>query len=307
MHHMQRANRFVNEQGQALVGKAQAGDDLKAAIDQVVGTLGGLGRLVSRGDTILLKPNFNTADPPPGSSDPLFVRAVIELLYDYGAARVVLGESSMITRSTRSTLAKAGMLDAAREARAEVLVYDEWVRKDAGGRYLKGVSVARAALEAPKIVYATCLKTHQLGQFTMSLKLAVGFMQPRERIALHLGHLAEKVAELNTLVAPDLILMDGRKCFVSGGPMTGERREPGVILASGDRIAIDVEGVRIIQRYPGNSLGDSDPWRLPQIRRAVELGLGAKGPEDYAVVEVGAELGATGEARATDEVASDRP
>ncbi len=138
-----RANRFVDPQGRALVGKVKAGEDLKLSIDQVVGAIGGLGRLVSQGDTILLKPNFNTSDPPPGSSDPLFVRAIAELLRDYGAARVVLGESSMIGASTRKTLTRAGMLDAARQAGAEVLVFDEWVRKEAGGRYLKGVSLAK--------------------------------------------------------------------------------------------------------------------------------------------------------------------
>src|SRR5512138_3858063 len=125
-----RANRFVDPQGRALVGRIQAGEDLKGSIDQVVGAIGGIDKLVSRGDTILLKPNFNTADPPPGSSDPLFVRAVIELLHDYGAARVVLGESSMIGTSTRKILAKAGMLDAARQAGAEVLVFEEWVRTE---------------------------------------------------------------------------------------------------------------------------------------------------------------------------------
>ncbi len=282
---MARANRFTNTERVALVGKASAGEDAKAAIDRVVTAIGGLGKLVSRGDTILLKPNFNTADPPPASSDPLFVRAIAELLYDYGAARVIVGESSMLF--TRRTLAKAGMLDAAKQAGAEVLVFGDWVTKEVGGRYLSRASVAKAALEAPKIVYATCLKTHRLGQFTMSLKLAVGFLRPRERVALHLGHLTEKIAELNTLVTPDLILTDGRKCFITGGPSSGERRDPGVILASGDRIAIDVEGLRILQSYPGNSLGDADPWQLTQIRRAVELRLGAKGPQEYAVVEVG--------------------
>ncbi len=194
----------------------------------------------------------------------------------------------MLATSTRRTLAKAGMLDAARQVGAEVLVFDEWVRTEAGGRYLKGVPFAKAALEASKIVYATCLKTHRFAQFTMSLKLVVGFMRPRKRLALHLGHLSDKLAELNTLLTPDLILTDARTCFISGGPSAGERRDPGLILASGDRIALDVEGVRLLQSYPGNSLGDANPWELLQIRRAVELGLGAKGPWDYAVVEADA-------------------
>jgi hypothetical protein len=121
-----------------------------------------------------------------------------------------------------------------------------------------GLDFAKVVLEAPKIVYATCLKTHRLAQFTMSLKLAVAFMRSRERLLLHMGHIGEKIAELNTLVAPDLILTDGRKCCISGGPTAGECREPGLVLASGDRIAIDVEGLRILQSYAGNSLAGAN-------------------------------------------------
>jgi uncharacterized protein (DUF362 family) len=281
-------NALRSAEGGALVGKIYASEDLKATIDRVVATMGGFDKVVARGDTVLLKPNLNTADPPPASSDPLFVKALIELLFDYGATRVVLGESSTLTASTRRVLASTGMLEVARQSGAEVLPFEQWVEVDVGGRYLSRIGFAKAALEAPKIIYATCLKTHRLADFTMSLKLAVAFMRPRDRIVLHLRHLREKIAELNTVVAPDLILTDGRRCFISGGPAAGECREPGLVLASGDRIAIDVEAIRILQSYPGNSLAGKDPWALGQIRRAVELGLGARGPRDYAVVEAGA-------------------
>jgi uncharacterized protein (DUF362 family) len=60
-------------------------------------------------------------------------------------------------------------------------------------------------------------------------------------------------------------------------------REPNVILASGDRTAMDVEALRIMESYEGAKLKD-DPWSYPQIRHAVELGLGAKSEEDYEVV-----------------------
>jgi uncharacterized protein (DUF362 family) len=77
--------------------------------------------------------------------------------------------------------------------------------------------------------------------------------------------------------------MDGRKCFISGGPANGELREPNVILASGDRIAIDVEALKIIQRYEGASL-NQNPWSYAQIRRAVELGIGVKDEREYDVI-----------------------
>jgi uncharacterized protein (DUF362 family) len=108
-------------------------------------------------------------------------------------------------------------------------------------------------------------------------------MKPSERIRLHVTHIEEKIADLNLVVHPSLIIMDGRKCFINGGPACGELKEPNLILASGDRIAIDVEGIKTIQSFAGNSLED-EPWNYTQIKRAVELGLGARNEQAYAVI-----------------------
>ncbi|MBC8264327.1 MAG: DUF362 domain-containing protein [Anaerolineales bacterium] len=278
-------NIFTNE-GKALVSKLRCDGDLGQGIGQAVAAIGGFERLVEPGDTILVKPNFNTADPPPASSDPQFVKAVIELLYEHGAGKVIVGESSMLRLSTRDTLRQTGMLQAAEEAGAEVVFFDEgeWVTAEIGGRYLKKVALAKAGLEAEKIVYVCCLKTHRYADFTMSLKLAMGFVRRRDRVEMHLRRLREKLAELNLVIALHLIIMDGRRCFISGGPSAGELREPNLILASGDRIAIDVEALKVIQSYPGHSLKKS-PWELTMIRRAVELGLGAASEAEYEVVD----------------------
>jgi uncharacterized protein (DUF362 family) len=271
--------------GKALVSLVRCDGDLRRDIDQALALIGGLQRLVKPGDAILVKPNFNTADPPPASSDPSFVKAVIELLYQHGAAKVLLGESSMLRLSTRDTLLQVGMLQAAAEAGADVVCFDEgeWVPVETGGRTLTKVALARAGVEADKIVYVCCLKTHRYADFTLSLKLAMGFVKPRDRVKMHLWQLREKLADLNLAIAPDLILMDGRRCFISGGPATGELREPNLVLASGDRVAIDVEALKVIQSYPGHGL-KKDPWELTMIRRAVQLGLGAASEAAYQVV-----------------------
>ncbi len=278
-------NIFTNE-GKALVSKVQCSGDLRRDIGQAVSAIGGFERLVEPGGTILVKPNFNTADPPPASSDPQFVKAAIELLYEHGAGKVVLGESSMLRLSTRDTLRQTGMIQAAEEAGAEVIFFDEgeWVTVDIGGRYLKKVALANAGLEAEKIVYVCCLKTHRFADFTLSLKLAMGFVRSRDRRGMHLRRLRDKLAELNLAIAPDLIVMDGRRCFISGGPSSGELREPNLVLASGDRIAIDVEALKVIQSYPGHSL-KKGPWELTMIRQAVELGLGATSEAEYRVIK----------------------
>lgn len=275
-----------NKDGKALVSKVKEVRSLKGTILNSVNLIGGFNKIVDKGDEILLKPNFNTADAPPGSSDPDFVKAVIELLYEHGAAKVVLGESSMLRLSTRKVLKETGMMKKAEEAGAEVVLFDEerWVNVATGGKYLKKVSLPETALNAKKVVYVCCMKTHRWAKFTFSLKLAVGFMKPSERAALHIRNLEEKIADLNLIVHPNLTIMDGRKCFISGGPATGELRSPGVVLASGDRVAIDVEALKTIEGFEGASLKD-DPWSYTQIRRAVELELGVKNEQEYKVVE----------------------
>ena len=271
--------------GRVLVGKATNFSSLKEGILHSVDLIGGFNRGIQRGDEVLLKPNFNTADLPPGSSDPDFVKAVIELLFEHGAKKVVLGESSMLRLSTRKVLKETGMLKKAEEAGAEVIPFDEctWKKVATGGKYLKNVSLPETALGSQKVVYTCCMKTHRFAKFTFSLKLAVGFMKPSERMQLHMRHLEEKVSDLNLVVHPHLIIMDGRKCFISGGPATGDLRNPGLVLASGDRVALDVEALKTVAAFETSSLRN-DPWSYTQVRRAAELGLGVKNNEEYKVV-----------------------
>jgi uncharacterized protein (DUF362 family) len=278
-----RPNPFTDRR-KILVGKVETFSSLKEGVAAVVDLIGGFDKIVAHGDEVLLKPNFNTADSPPGSSDPDFVKAVIELLHENGAGKVILGESSTLRASTRNVLKETEMLRKAEEAGAEVHCFDEgdWKRVVTGGTYLEHASLPTAALKARKVVYVCCMKTHRFARFTLSLKLAVGFLKPSERPKLHMSNLEEKIADLNLVTHPDLAIMDGRKCFISGGPAKGEIREPGFILASGDRIAMDVEALETLQSYEGASL-NGNSWEFTQIRRAVELGLGVEHRGAYEV------------------------
>lgn len=271
--------------GRVLVSKVICNDNLKESILKTVDLIGGFSKVIEKGDEVLLKPNYNSADPPPASSDPEFVGAVVELLYDNGAERVVLGESSMQGLTTRKVMEKTGTWKRMKSSGAALVFFDEgkWAKVDVGGKYLKTASLAERALQVSKVVYCCNIKTHFRADFSLSLKLAFGFVKGSERLAFHLRYLKEKIVDLNLVVHPSLIIMDGRQCFITGGPFHGEVREPNVILASGDRVAIDVEAIKTIESFEGARLKD-DPWSYVQIRRAVELGLGVKNEREYEVV-----------------------
>jgi uncharacterized protein (DUF362 family) len=274
--------------GQALVAKAIAGEDIRASVDRVIALLGQLGQAIGRGDRVLVKPNFNSADSYPGSTDLVFLRAVLEILLEAGA-RVTVGESSGgIWRPTRNVLKKLGMFELVRDLGVELVAFedraDDWVRVKIDGDYLSAVSMPRSAYEADKIVYLPCMKTHRIARFSGALKLAVGFIHPGERRALHARNLEQKVAEISMCWQPNLIVMDGRKAFVSGGPDTGQLAEPGLMLASGDLVAIDVEAMKVLLSYEGKNKLVADPWQSPQIVTALKHGLGV-GEGGYILVE----------------------
>ena len=266
--------------GQVLVSKVVADGNIRASVEKSLALLGNPGQAIGKGDKVLVKPNFNSPDPLPAATDPAFLRAVVQILLEAGA-KVTIGESSGgLWRPTRKVFRKLGIVELARELGVDLIAFedkpDDWVRVKANGDYMSTVFMPRSAYEADKIVYLPCMKTHSLGEFSGALKLAMGFVHPGQRRAFHTGNLEQKVAEISLCWQPDLIIMDGRKAFVSGGPNKGKLAdpEPGLLFASGDLVAIDVEGMKVILGYKAKNKLPSNPWQSAQITTALKHGLG---------------------------------
>jgi uncharacterized protein (DUF362 family) len=275
-----RRHNIWRQDGVPLVSKVKDNGDVGASVSRSLDLIGGVGKLAGKGDTIMVKPNFNSPDPPPGSTDLDFLRVVLELLLQTGA-KVVVGESSGgMWRPTRKTLEKLGVPELLSGMGVELIAFDDhprdWIEIDTGGDYLKTAIMPRSAYEATKLVYLPCLKTHQIGRFTMSLKLGMGLVHPGQRRAIHMGNLEQKAVEINLAWQPDLIIMDGRRAFVSGGPDKGDLVQPEIIMASGDMVAIDVEGLKVLLSYRAKNRLPENPWDSPQIVTALRHRLGSK-------------------------------
>ena len=273
---------------QPVVAKVKAKEDIRLAVGQTLALMGDLKQTIGRGDRVLVKPNFNSPDPFPAATDLAFLQVVIELILE-ADAKVTIGESAGgVWRPTRKVFNQLGVPELARRLGVELIAFedrpDDWVQIKINGNYLSEVIMPRSAYEADKMVYLPCMKTHSLAAFSGAIKLAFGFVAPGQRRSFHLGHLQEKLAEVSLCWQPDLIVMDGRKAFVSGGPDKGQLVEPGLVLASGDLIAIDVEAMRVILDYRASNKIPANPWQLAQIATALRHGLGA-GEGKHIVVE----------------------
>jgi uncharacterized protein (DUF362 family) len=249
------------------------------------------------GKRVVLKPNFNSADETPGSTHPDTLRQLVAELHERGARAVTLGESSGPPQ-TRGVMERKGIFDLAREARFDIVDFEEipeadWVAFGAGSTHWpEGFHLPRLVVDSEYTVSTCCLKTHGFGGvFTMSLKLSVGLTPKPIRRTMHRSpDMRRMIAELNTGYRPHLIVLDGVSAFTDGGPSQGELKAGNVMIAGDDRVAVDAVGLAVLKDLGANqAIMGRRIFEQEQIARAVELNLGASGPADIELVTADAE------------------
>jgi uncharacterized protein (DUF362 family) len=252
-----------------------------------------LGISPTKGEDVLLKPNFNTADPFPGSTHNDTLTYLILHLRKMGARSITIGERSG-PPDTGDVLKEKGIYDLCNKLGAGLINFEElppdgWIRvRPEKSHWRDGFDVAKPVLDSKSIVTTCCLKTHGYGGvFTMSLKLSVGITHKRNMRELHTSFLSMRkmIAEINQVYTPSMIILDGIEAFVDGGPEKGTRKRANVILAGTDRIAIDAVGLSILKELGSNkNIMGRKIFEQEQISRAVELGLGITGPGGIEIV-----------------------
>ncbi|GAB4417997.1 MAG: DUF362 domain-containing protein [Thermodesulfovibrionales bacterium] len=270
----------------SLIKTSDRASGIKSAIEL-------LGINPVKGKNVLLKPNFNTADPFPGSTHNDTLTHLILHLKKMGAKSITIGERSG-PPDTSDVLREKGIYELCKKLGAGLINFEElppdgWVRvKPEKSHWRNGFDVARPILDSECIVSTCCLKTHGYGGvFTMSLKLSVGVTHKKNMRELHTSFrsMRKMIAEINQVYSPSLILLDGIEAFVDHGPARGTRRRADVIIAGTDRIAIDAVGLAVLKELGSNkAIMEGKIFEQEQIARAAEIGLGATRPEDIEIL-----------------------
>lgn len=241
---------------------------------------------------VFIKPNFNTADPFPGSTHNDTLAEIVRIMKQGGAAGIIVGDRSG-PPPTEKVLADKGIPALAQELGFEVMNFeklgdDGWQAfNPTGCHWPEGFAIPKAVVGAEYLVSTCCLKTHQYGGvFTLSLKLAVGLTPKKLMKQLHTSaDMRRMIAEINAAYTPTVIVLDGMEAFVDGGPMTGKKVPAGVIVAGTDRVAVDAVGVAILKELGSNeAIMSKKIFEQEQILRAGELGLGVTSPEQIELV-----------------------
>ncbi len=254
---------------------------------------------------VLIKPNFNTADPAPGSTHNNTLVSLVKKVWDMGAKSIRIGERSFPL--TRQVMEQKGILPLLKELDVDVVDFDtldkkDWVEMNPTDTHWRdGFRVARPVLEAECLISTGCLKTHQFGGvFTLSLKLHVGVVPTTRHgfdymTELHTSpHQNKLIAEINQPFQPDLVLIDGIDAFVDGGPATGKHVHGNLLLASTDRVAIDAVGVAALKTLGSNqTIMKTRIFDHEQIARAAEIGIGVTSVEQIEIISTTKESQAT--------------
>lgn len=277
-----RPNQYVQE-GRSIVALVRT-DDRTSGIEEALRLIGGLNQALGKVEGyVLVKPNCNSDDPFPGSTHPDTLRVVLRMLLETGLPKdqIVVGDMSGASwLPTRKTMQLNGTLDVAKEFEVKVSFFEDedWVtvKPEKATTWPEGFRLAKTVHEASRIVSLACLKTHQFGGvFTMSLKNAVGVINPMDRSYLHRSpKMRDLIAETNLAYSADLVVLDGMKCFVTGGPARGDVVSSGVVVAGGDRAAIDAVGVSILKYYNATGIAGVAVKEQDQLKRATDVGLG---------------------------------
>ena len=274
-----------------VVGLSRNKDTLES-VKTAVELAGGLG--IKEGSTVLIRPNANTADLPPGSTNPDVLRGAIREVKKCKPGKIIVAEKSMTSLNTENVLKELGLWQAAEaEGVDEILTFDHMKRKHVepkgANSWQYGFDVPEFLESVDYMIALPVIKTHWTATFTMGLKSQISITADRDRRQLPHGKnwdvlFGNMIAESNLVYKPDFYISDATKCFVTDGPNLGTLREPEIVVASSDVIANDAVGLAILKTLGTvPRIQNHSVWAQPQIKRAVELNLGVHSREEITV------------------------
>ncbi|MDR2338758.1 MAG: DUF362 domain-containing protein [Deltaproteobacteria bacterium] len=223
---------------------AVRGESLPAMFDRALEALGGLGRYVKSGQTVLVKPNMGWAVAPElaANTNPELIAHIIKNCINLGAKKVYVFDNTCDNWASAykdSGLEAASMEAGATVAPANGSGYFQEVEIP-GSQYLSTTELHELYLEADCVLNVPVLKNHGGAKITAAMKNLMGAIWSRG--PLHRKGLDETIPELLLYKKPTLNVVDAYRVMLSGGPRgRGDSKYllSKMLVASPDAVACD--------------------------------------------------------------------
>lgn len=245
---------------------------VESAVMRLFELLGGIQRFVKPGQRILIKPNLIVPRGPevPAQTHPEVIYAVAKIVKEHGAIPLV-GDSPAWS-NTRGCLRALGVDERLVSLGAEIVQLDRPVRMDVDGMT---VGISRLALEADAIINLPKLKAHQQLFATFAIKNMYGCvagLAGKEKAYWHLARgedvklFCRMIAGIYQILNPVLNIIDGIVGMEGQGPISGQPRQVGYLIAGTDPVACE----RVCCELVG-----FNPADLPLLKAACDRGIGS--------------------------------
>jgi len=247
-----------------------SGDDPAKNTRAAINALGGISKLVRKGDFVVVKPNIAWNRPPTAAAttNPEVVAEIVRMCKEAGAYKVLVIDH-IIDRPAEGVLGFTGIQAAAEKAGAVVSAAqnesDYRTIAVPKGKVIKSDTCIKDILKADVLINVPIAKTHSATRLTLGLKNLMGCNWDRQ--AWHQSaSLDQCIADYATAIKPDLTILDATRILLTNGPKgPGKTKDVNKIIAGTDPVAVDAFGATLFNMKPSD---------IGYIKFAHELGLG---------------------------------
>lgn len=256
-------------------------NQVRQMMSKLFSLIGPASKIIPPNSRVLIKPNLTAEEnlwEKGILTGPVFMQALVEEVQKANPAEVVIAEATAIGANTKKAFAANGYEEMARATGVRLLdLYDgnfEEVKTPEGG-LLKSVRVSKEVLRADFFINAPVLKTHFASTLTAAMKNLKGTTTYDEKKRFHYLGLNKAVAELNAVLKPHLIVVDGLIAMEGDGPIAGTPVGLNLLMAGTDAVAVDTVAARIM---------DIDPTEVLSLCLAQSMGYGVWDEREIKVI-----------------------
>ncbi len=241
---------------------------VKDLTQKVFEAAGGMGRFVSRGDVVVIKPNISWGRSPKmaATTNPQVMQAVIELCQEAGAKKVRIADNTI--DNAKFCFSVTGAAAVSKQTGAELVFPDSSLMREMNlqGDRLDTWPVYLPLVEADKVINLPVAKDHILSSLTLGMKNWFGAIGGR-RGALH-RDIHTHIVDLAQFFKPTVTLIDATRIMTKNGPSggsTSDVAQKNTLILSDDPVAADGRAALLFGKKP---------QQIGHIKLAQKRGLG---------------------------------
>ena len=250
------------------------------AVESQFQLLGGLEKFISRGDTVLLKPNFIAprSRRHATQTDPSVLLEVARLLKDLGA-RPFIGDSPAWS-NVFACVKALRMEESLKKLSVPVKQLNKPKKCQIGKQNIQ-VGISSIALDADVIINIPKFKSHQQLVATFAVKNMFGCVSGKHKALWHFskGKTADEFCEflidIYRFLNPAFTIIDAVTVMDGLGPIRGRPRPLGWLLGGTEPIACETICCKLVNISPQN---------IPIIKTATNLQFGCSNPDKIKIV-----------------------